>query len=105
MMTSADMSGANPPSQVVACGRHGHRAPAYVCQHLSQALPGQTSVGLNLVYDDDGHANAWCDTCDAFLHADGGEWNDETEAHAQISLICDGCLEELKTFNSVKDWN
>lgn len=39
--------------------------------------------------------NAWCDECDNLLMS-VGEWNDETEAFANIMMICENCYEKRR---------
>ena len=78
--------------KVVDCYTHGEVRPAFVCHHL---LNG-TSVGWNepdeyeCESDDEfaGCINAWCDECEEKANNTGG-WNDESEAFADIRLVCE----------------
>ncbi|WP_164932921.1 hypothetical protein [Tropicibacter alexandrii] len=49
--------------------------------------------------DEDNQFNGWCAACDDFLMAHGGEWDDVTEDHAQIGLLCEHCFERLISMN------
>ena len=87
----------------IECNEHGNTKVAFVCHHL---LSGEC-VGWNEPeeYDEDpddefaGCINAWCDECENVANAGGG-WNDETEAFADIQLICENCARAIKRFNS-----
>jgi hypothetical protein len=87
--------------KLVECCTHGNRYPAYVCQHLNT----QTPVGFyeplasdpSVTYAND-ELNAWCNACDEELTR-VGEWNDESEAFAQIKLVCDACYFDMKELN------
>jgi hypothetical protein len=80
------------------CVRHGIRRPAFVCQHLRLG----EGLGFNTppqpVDPELPFHNAWCDDCDAVL-AREGEWNDVSEAFAGVIVICEGCLEEIRSRN------
>ena len=91
--------------RVVECGTHGKSRPAFVCSHLVGTSETKENVGINFVFDEDGNVNAWCDKCEDFVSKNGDEWNDETEAFANIQLACDNCFLVLKTHNTVKDLN
>lgn len=84
------------------CKTHGSQRAAYVCQHLN-APAEQAKVGFNGVRDEDGCINAWCDACEVFLNANGGEWNDKTERHASIRLLCETCALERARANGVSE--
>ena len=83
---------------LMECPRHGDQRPAFICKHL---LFGR---GLGFHQPDDPPTedwpfqNAWCDECDKVLVAEG-EWNDRSEAFADIMALCEGCLEEIKQRN------
>jgi MinD superfamily P-loop ATPase len=42
---------------------------------------------------------AWCNECEAVRQKNGG-WNDESEAFAQITMICDACFEAARLRNA-----
>lgn len=90
----AQMSELNKDSKV-DCGEHGLVSPAFVCRHLVN----WTGTGFNVPDDppdpDLPFKNAWCDECDKLLMS-VGEWNDETEAFADITMICENCYEKRR---------
>jgi hypothetical protein len=81
--------------QVGHCGSHGPRRRAYVCRHVAHGS------GLGFVTPDEPGDNlhGWCSACERVRRACGG-WNDESETHAQIVLICDLCFEAARKRNS-----
>jgi hypothetical protein len=83
---------------LMECVRHGIRRPAFICQHLRLG----EGIGFN---QDHGpfdpewpFQNAWCAECDKVLLREG-EWNDVSERFAKVTLICEGCLEEIRSRN------
>jgi hypothetical protein len=87
---------------VVECGTHGRSRPAFVCWHVAY----ESKVGWNEpeIYDKEpdedfyGCINAWCDKCEAKAISTGG-WNDESEAFANIQLVCEPCALSFKREN------
>ncbi len=84
----------------VECCSHGSRNAAYVCTHTVDTLRDNIPRGLTYVIDDDGCYNGYCDECDDVLERCGGEWNDESEGFAQVTLICEGCFERALAINA-----
>ena len=88
--------------QLVDCGSHGLRRPAFVCQHLDkQSRKGfneafETWENMELNNEDD--FQAWCDECEKIRIKYNG-WNEESEKYAKIVLICENCYFELKRIN------
>lgn len=86
----------------VECCSHGKSNPAFICHHLLE----NENVGWNepeeyLNDEDDefaGCINAWCDECETVAN-NGGGWNDETEAFADIRLVCENCALKFKKVN------
>jgi hypothetical protein len=79
----------------VECAEHGLRHATFVCQHLARGS------GLGFFCDttsDDPRPDAWCGACDAVLMADG-DWNEENEKVAGITLLCAVCYDEAKRRN------
>ncbi len=79
----------------VSCDQHGESLPTFVCHHL---VGGS---GLGFFYADDPgnpRPDAWCKACDDVLTR-VGEWNDESEAFANITLLCSACYDEAKRRN------
>jgi len=79
------------PSKVLVCGSHGDQVATFVCCHLAREAGKGFHIGVNPEYPDDPFPDAWCDACDAKVESVGGHWNDESEAFAQITLICSQC--------------
>lgn len=86
----------------VECGAHGQAKPAFICHHLLE----EENVGWyepeEYELDDDdefaGCLNAWCEKCEEVANKSGG-WNDESEAFAQIKLVCESCALRIKQAN------
>ncbi|QMU57813.1 MAG: hypothetical protein GKR98_06155 [Boseongicola sp.] len=91
--------------RLVECSTHGQTRPAFVCQHLLATLRDKKERGVNWLWDEEKQVNAWCNDCEDFLQSHGEEWNDETEAFAKITLICEGCFNRLKDTNPTRDLN
>jgi hypothetical protein len=48
--------------------------------------------------DDDGLTDAWCDACEAFLQANGGEWIEgDVEVPGGLEILCSDCYLEART--------
>jgi hypothetical protein len=47
------------------------------------------------------HPDAWCSKCEEIRLAHAGEWNNESHAVTDISLVCGDCYEEIKRRNMV----
>jgi hypothetical protein len=95
-----------PPERTVHCREHGPVRPAYVCRHLVKQLqdPHPERIGffkpdaaVGSTLDD---LEGWCGECDAVLRR-VGEWNDESEAFAGVTLICSGCYDTVRASQSL----
>ena len=79
----------------VDCVEHGLLRPTFVCRHLLD----RTGVGFNTPDDPPDSEwpfkQAWCDECDKMLMR-VGEWNDESEGFAGITMICENCYEKRR---------
>ena len=84
-------------ADTVHCGIHGDTAEAFVCTHL---VGEATGLGFNR--EDPTHENpfpdAWCDNCELIRAMHGG-WNEESEKHVSIALLCSGCYEQTRIRN------
>ena len=92
--------------RVVECGTHGEREPAYVCSHLLDGLKARDirSIGFYEATSSEDGGNSeescgWCQACEDVRVAEGG-WNDRSEGHARIKLICSGCFETIRRLAS-----
>ncbi len=85
----------------VQCPEHGVREATFVCQHLAACLKTGKVVGLFTAEDPTNpRPDAWCKVCDEFCYHHGGDWNDETEVFAGITMICSECYDQAKQINS-----
>lgn len=84
---------------VCECDEHGAKLETYVCKHIGDAACENRTVGF-VCYPgegDDGLADAWCDDCEAFLAANGGEWVDEkVDVPDGLAILCSDCYLEAK---------
>jgi len=75
--------------------------PAFVCQHLflQHRKKEYSPIGFYQPTQDPGDPDddleAWCAACDEVLGR-VGEWNDESEAFADIKVLCSGCFERIR---------
>lgn len=84
----------------VECSIHGIQDETFVCTHLADSLHTEKQVGF--YYSDDDRGDAWCSECEDVRIKEGGEsgdWNDESEAFAQIKLLCGSCYDKIKRLN------
>lgn len=68
-----------------------------------ESLSDERPRGLLWSRDSDGCFNGYCDACDRYLGQNGDEWNDETEAHADIQLVCEACFRRIAALNGIGD--
>jgi hypothetical protein len=84
-------------NEKITCAIHGESDVTFVCHHLVQ---GQ---GVGFFYSDEEflRPDAWCLECERFLTEHGGEWNDETEAFATVTVICANCYDGVRQRNEM----
>ena len=75
----------------IECGSHGLQAATFVCQHLPKGFDQGFFTGYDEEDPGDPFPDAWCTRCEQKLDECGGEWNDESEAFANITMICAHC--------------
>lgn len=85
----------------VECAVHGKAEPAFICQHLVNGEHLGFNVGYNPDEPDALYPDAWCDMCEDVLLDSESEWNDKSEAFADIKLVCSSCYCEIRA----KNWN
>jgi hypothetical protein len=75
------------------CEKHGQQQIAFVCYHVTAASKGETVGFVSSRPDDENDLrDAWCEACDVYLQAHGGDWVDGVaEVPDGISLICAEC--------------
>jgi hypothetical protein len=87
----------------VHCHVHGERLPTFVCRHLVRGAglgfyePDRTSPSG----DETGERCAWCAACER-VRQDRGGWDDESEAFAGVTLICDACFQAARVRNLLR---
>ena len=81
------------------CDEHGERWMTFVCAHIAEASINDKTVGF-VCYPADGEddlRDAWCDSCEEFLEAHGGEWVDgECEVPGGIKILCSECYRKAR---------
>lgn len=85
------------PTTAIYCPTHGESHATFVCGHLA------TSEGLGFYCDDtteDPRPDAWCYDCDLVLLKEG-DWTEEIEQVAQITILCAGCYDTVRERNQV----
>ena len=82
----------------VSCGTHGARPAAFVCRHVLDSLRTGARVGFHTPDDAADDDQGWCDACER-VRAREGEWNDRSEAYADIRLICLDCFQQARALN------
>ena len=87
--------------RLVECAEHGPRQATYVCRHLVQSLHDGRAVGF-FCAEPGGNPrpDAWCASCEARLQRTGGEWTEESEGFAGVTLLCAGCYDRVRELNS-----
>jgi hypothetical protein len=84
--------------ELVSCGTHGVRPAAFVCWHVLESLHTGSAVGFHTPDHAEDDDQAWCDACER-VRAREGEWNDRSEAYADIRLICLDCFQQAWKLN------
>ncbi len=85
----------------VECCTHGKQQATYVCQHIVQTLKDGKSRGFWSAEPEQGNErpDSWCTACEEMVNSLGGEWNDESEAFAGVTLLCGACYDRAKELN------
>ena len=86
--------------QPIECAEHGVQPATFVCQHLAESLRTGNPVGFHDSGNPDTpRPDAWCSACNEMLLSTGGEWTDESESYAGVTLICGACYDAAKALN------
>lgn len=85
----------------VECYTHGKQQATYVCQHILQTLKDGKPRGFWSAEPESGdeRPDSWCTACEEKVNSFGGEWNDESEAFAGVTLLCGACYDRAKELN------
>jgi hypothetical protein len=91
----------DPREATVECPRHGTNYATFVCRHIAESLRTGTPVGFLTAAADDGNSrpDAWCAMCEEAVWRTGGEWTDESESLARVTMICSACYDQAKALN------
>lgn len=93
--------GASPRDGILDCARHGSQPATFVCRHLAESLASGASVGFFTSGDPDTpRPDAWCAACEACVQRTGGEWTDESEGFAGVTMICGACYDQVRAAQS-----
>lgn len=91
----------------VECFKHGKQQATYVCQHIVQSLRDGQPKGFwsSGESPDNPRPDSWCSACEEVVNR-VGEWNDESESFAGVSLLCGACYDLAKEMNlqNQKKW-
>lgn len=91
----------------VECCQHGQQQATYVCQHIIQTLRDGKPRGFFSSEEspENPRPDSWCGECEDLVNRIG-EWNDESESFAGVSLLCGACYDRAKELNakSEKKW-
>ena len=87
--------------QYVECCTHGKQQATFVCQHIVQSLKDGEPRGFWSAAHKSGdeRPDSWCSACEDKVNSTGGEWNDESEAFAGVTLLCGACYDRAKEMN------
>ncbi|MHC4234794.1 MAG: hypothetical protein ACYSUQ_06735 [Planctomycetota bacterium] len=87
----------NTRTGTVECAEHGTKQATFVCQHIFQGLRDGRMVDFFWAEDPDNpRPDAWCAACEERVQSTGGEWTDESEAFAGVTLLCGACYDRAK---------
>jgi hypothetical protein len=67
-------------------------------RHVLESLRTGSRVGFHTPGDSADDDQGWCDACER-VRAREGEWNDRSEAYADIRLICLDCFHQAREIN------
>jgi hypothetical protein len=89
-------------NEKIECTTHGMADPTFVCQHLVKGEKLGFHVGYDPEIQDELCPDAWCNQCEETLNSEG-EWNETSEAFADIKLLCSQCYEIARDRNWLED--
>ncbi len=94
----------NEETQYVDCCTHGKQQATYVCQHIVQSLRDGIPRGFWSAEPEAGdlRPDSWCSACEEMVTKSDGEWNDESENFAGVTLLCGACYDRAKAMNNDK---
>ncbi len=88
--------------EAVECSEHGPQEQTFVCRHLVRSLTTREAIGFFFAGEPRG--DAWCSACEEVRIREGGEagdWNERSEAFAEIQLLCGACYDQIRRLHGV----
>jgi hypothetical protein len=82
------------------CQEHGPQEETFVCRHLAESL--RTAQGVGFFWSSEPRGDAWCEASESVRIAEGGtdgEWNERSEAFAQMTILCGVCYDRVRAIN------
>lgn len=94
----------DPRAGTVECPEHGTSQATFVCQHIAASLRTRKPVGF-FTAEADGYPrpDAWCAACEEQVWWTEGEWTDQSEAFAGVTMICGECYDRASALNSPEE--
>jgi hypothetical protein len=84
----------------IHCEVHGDQQATFVCQHIVRSLREDRPYGFFWAEDpESARPDAWCTACNEQVASTGGDWTEESEAFAGVTLICGACYDRAKAMN------
>ena len=86
-------------TDLVQCSEHGLQEETYVCKHSLR-----TKEVIGFYWSSKPRGDAWCATCEKVRIAEGGssgDWNERSEAFADIKILCGACYDRVRAINVV----
>ena len=90
----------DPRFATVECPEHGRTQATFVCRHLAESLHTGRATGFFTSDAEQPRPDAWCAACEEMVWRTGGEWTEESEAFAGVTLICGGCYDRARALNA-----
>ncbi|MEM7651069.1 MAG: hypothetical protein AAF204_03175 [Pseudomonadota bacterium] len=84
-------------TNLIECSVHGESESTYVCCHLKKTLDDKTLRGFNMMRDEDGEVQAFCNKC---WNASDEEWDALNASGPR--LLCFGCLMKIADMNNIQ---
>ena len=93
----------DPRDGTVECAAHGTQPATFVCRHIVETLrTGQPRGFFQAEAAGNPRPDAWCRDCEARVQATEGEWTDDSEAFAGVTMICGACYDRARQINAAR---
>lgn len=97
----------DPDEHYIECDLHGKQQTTYVCQHIVQTLQDSQPRGFWSADEspENPRPDSWCNECEDLVNKTG-DWNDESEAFANVKILCGACYDRAREMNRAqkKKW-